>query len=152
VGFGGALTAGAAKQPTQKWHTHSRHKPEQSSLHRGVAWSKGRGKWRAQIVVDKKRRHLGYFAEEVEAAAAYSEAAVAKAKGQPYMPAREIPEQSSQHRGVHWHKGSGKWQAAIGVDGKLRHLGRFAEEAEAAAAYTNAAVARAKAKGQPLPA
>jgi hypothetical protein len=45
---------------------------------------------------------------------------------------------SSQHRGVHWAKASGKWVAMISVNGKRRHLGYFADEEEAAAAYREA--------------
>lgn len=33
------------------------------------------GKWRARITIDGKRRHLGYFASETEAASAYDSAA-----------------------------------------------------------------------------
>jgi hypothetical protein len=49
-------------------------------------------------------------------------------------------EPSSQHRGVHWVKARGKWAAQIRIDGKQRHLGRFADEEQAAAAYREAAV------------
>jgi hypothetical protein len=34
-----------------------------------------------------------------------------------------------------WHQASSKWRAQIRVDGQVRHLGRFAEEAEAARAF-----------------
>ena len=40
-------------------------------------------KWRAKIRVGGKPQHLGYFVEEAEAAAAYKEAAAAKAQGRP---------------------------------------------------------------------
>jgi hypothetical protein len=39
-----------------------------------VCWHKTSGKWRARIRIDGKQRHLGYFADEEEAAAAYREA------------------------------------------------------------------------------
>jgi hypothetical protein len=53
---------------------------------------------------------------------------------------------SSPEKGVSWHKRARKWQARI-CDGellpngrrRLRHLGYFATEAEASAAYTEAA-------------
>ena len=44
---------------------------------------------------------------------------------------------SSRYKGVH--KSAGKWRAMIGYDGKLYHLGYFADEEEAARAYNAAA-------------
>lgn len=50
------------------------------------------------------------------------------------------PGATSRYPGVSWDKGRGKWVAKIRMpDGKRRQLGRFDDEAEAAAAY---AVAR----------
>ena len=40
----------------------------------GVSWCKNYEKWRAQIVINGKRKHLGYFKEELEAHKAYQEA------------------------------------------------------------------------------
>jgi hypothetical protein len=50
---------------------------------------------------------------------------------------------SSQYRGVGWNRAKGMWQAFVRVNGKLHHLGFFAEGAEgeklAAVAYDEAA-------------
>lgn len=43
----------------------------------------------------------------------------------------------SSFKGVYWHKGGKKWNAAAKVDGKQVHLGVFNTELEAAAAYDN---------------
>jgi len=43
---------------------------------KGVFWDKGNRKWRAQIKVDGKFKHLGYFADKREAARAYDVAAL----------------------------------------------------------------------------
>ena len=43
---------------------------------------------------------------------------------------------SSQYKGVTWDRG--KWKAAICVDGKRMHLGRFSSEQDAAKAYNEA--------------
>ena len=42
-----------------------------TSHHRGVSYSKQSGKWLARITFDGKPRHLGFFADDDAAAAAY---------------------------------------------------------------------------------
>jgi hypothetical protein len=44
---------------------------DNTSGYKGVYWRSDRAKWRAQIQVDGKRRHLGYFSDENMAAKAY---------------------------------------------------------------------------------
>jgi hypothetical protein len=39
-----------------------------------VSWAKSSSKWKAQIQIDGKKRHLGLFAAEEEAAKAYRDA------------------------------------------------------------------------------
>ena len=46
-----------------------------SSCFKGVHWFGRTNKWQAQIMMDGKRVHLGYFVDEVDAARAYDEAA-----------------------------------------------------------------------------
>jgi hypothetical protein len=46
------------------------------SAFKGVTWHKQHKKWLAQITVNRKKFHLGYFSDEVEAAAAYNAAAL----------------------------------------------------------------------------
>jgi hypothetical protein len=47
---------------------------------------------------------------------------------------------SSRYKGVTWHKGVRKWQAAIMVGAKSHYLGCFASETDAALAYNAAAL------------
>lgn len=49
-----------------------------SSPYKGVYREKGRGKWRALIYLNDSKRHLGCFTDEIEAAKAYDEAALAQ--------------------------------------------------------------------------
>lgn len=47
-----------------------------SSKFKCVHWNKQRSKWQVRLVVDGKKRHVGYFADETEAARAYDAAAL----------------------------------------------------------------------------
>lgn len=53
---------------------------------------------------------------------------------------RRIKPHSSQYKGVSWYKPYGKWRASIGVDGKVKNLGYFVNEYDAAIAYDRAAI------------
>jgi len=46
-----------------------------SSRYRGVCYNKQTRKWRTTILVNRKRKHLGYFKHEIDAARAYDQAA-----------------------------------------------------------------------------
>ena len=60
---------------TRSQNQHNTRKPaHNTSGLKGVGWAKREGKWRAQIAVDGKGRHLGYFATPEAAHAAYCEA------------------------------------------------------------------------------
>ena len=52
-------------------------KSESSSVFKGVLWSKKYRKWESKITALGKRRHLGYFISEQEAAHAYNKSAIA---------------------------------------------------------------------------
>ena len=113
-----------------------------TSRFKGVCWKKSNSKWEANIKIDGKSTHLGYFDDEEAAAHAYDEAAARL--GRPV----NFPDSSggtkavkggrggtSRFKGVNWHKSHSKWKAKIKIDGKSTHLGYFDDEEEAASAY-----------------
>lgn len=46
-----------------------------SSIYKGVCWDTYKGRWRAQIVINRRRIHLGYFRNEILAAKSFDNAA-----------------------------------------------------------------------------
>lgn len=49
---------------------------DNTSGHKGVSWAPHTNRWRALIVVDGRRTHLGYYPDPVDAARAYDAAAI----------------------------------------------------------------------------
>ncbi|HUO49385.1 MAG TPA: AP2 domain-containing protein [Acidimicrobiales bacterium] len=47
---------------------------------------------------------------------------------------------TSRFKGVSWDRVAGRWRAQVTVDGRMRYLGRFADEVAAAQAYDAAAL------------
>jgi hypothetical protein len=58
----------------QRKHLHCNGK-QLTSAYKGVCWSKSANKWEARIKINRKRKTLGYFDSELEAAEAYETAA-----------------------------------------------------------------------------
>ena len=144
---------------------------EGSSKYAGVCFNTAMNKWQAQIIIEGKQRHIGQYDKEEEAAANYARA-VFKYKGQEALDkARErasarglgvdlsdVPPQlpilkrvgnikggTSKYVGVNFDKVVKKWKAIISIDRKLRHIGYYENEEEAAIDYARAVF---KFKGQ----
>ena len=54
---------------------NKRSHKDSSSKYIGVSWFRRDGKWKAQICLDHKNRHIGYYINEIDAAKAYNEKA-----------------------------------------------------------------------------
>ena len=54
----------------------SKKGPPMSSQFKGVSWDKSREKWMSYIYIDYKRKHLGRFDSEIDAALAYNKTAI----------------------------------------------------------------------------
>lgn len=59
----------------QQQQFNKKGKQNSSSKYKGVNWAKQQNKWRASICVNKKRMHIAYFENEIDAAKAYDAAA-----------------------------------------------------------------------------
>tara|TARA_R110000787_G_scaffold130860_1_gene242799 strand:+ start:886 stop:1365 length:480 start_codon:yes stop_codon:yes gene_type:complete len=55
---------------TQRQNSDKKHLPS-SSKYTGVSWDKEHQKWSAKIWINPKRKHLGYFTDELKASIAY---------------------------------------------------------------------------------
>jgi AP2 domain len=56
-----------------------------SSQYKGVSWHKRDKKWIARVTIDGKRKYLGRFEAEIDAARAYNDAALAAYGNQAYL-------------------------------------------------------------------
>jgi len=116
-----------------------------SSVYTGVGWNLRTKKWRSTIFVHGKGIHLGYFADEVEAALKYDEAAITynKPLNFPWKTTAldaggESASSSSKYIGVRWCEKSEKGVSNLNHEGKQTHLGYFTDEVDAAPKYDEA--------------
>ena len=109
-----------------------------SSTFRGVSWHKLNQKWKANISINGKTKHVGYFDDEETAATKFDEHAAPLGRAVNFPSEGQTQAtmgKSSKFRGVHWHKSHQKWQAKITMDGILTHLGYFDDDETAARKY-----------------
>ena len=134
----------------------------------GVSWDKRDKKWEANIRIDGKKKNLGYYHDEKEAARIYDEQAALLGKPVNF-PLHEGMEQAvkaayyrkdlskvpnvnrpSKYVGVSWSKTNKTWHAMIMIDGKQKGLGYYHDEKEAARMYDEQAALLGKPVNFPL--
>jgi hypothetical protein len=133
-------------------------KQRSSSRYTGVSWDKAKSSWSVQMTdpQTKRSQRIGSYASEEDAARAYDFAAV-QANGpsaKRNFPCEDISElpvtvgekrkqcSSSQCFGVTWDKTNSSWKVRLTdpQTKRLRSIGYFASEEDAARAYDSAAV------------
>jgi hypothetical protein len=112
----------------------SKDKKSCSSKYIGVSWNKSRNKWKSEIRINHKKKHLGSFTSEEEAHEAYQRALKIYLDGGD-LSFMEPKEYSSKYKGVSWDKKSNKWAAYITINSKSKYLGYFTSEEEAYDVY-----------------
>lgn len=132
-------------------NTRSRPAEVGASKYMGVYYEKSTNKWKAQIMIQGRVRHLGFFEDEQAAARYYAKAAYKfKSMKKPFvyggMDLSGVPKQplltkrNGTYQGVK--KCRTKWQARIGIakngETKMTHLGTFDTAEEAAEIYAKA--------------
>lgn len=75
-GYGLDNTGPNLRKATATEQMHNQGPRAGSSAYKGVYWDRRAQRWHARIRADGKRRHLGYFTDEEDAARAYDTAAV----------------------------------------------------------------------------
>jgi hypothetical protein len=107
-----------------------------------VSWHRLNKKWKAQIGIEGKYQHLGYFDDEDDAARAFDERASPLCRrvnfpgpGQALAVKQGAHGIVSQYTGVSWNIGHRKWRSKISIDGKHVGLGYHGSEEAAARAY-----------------
>ena len=63
-----------ADKSENQWNRTQRQTNNKTSIYKGVNFHKVQGMWQVRIQVHRERMHIGYFANEKEAAKAYNEA------------------------------------------------------------------------------
>jgi len=125
-------------------------KKEKISQYKGVTWHKQRKKWYAQVtdrqvwVKKQKQKYGGYFNEEIDAAKRVNqlceemEIPLLNPTTNAIPNQQQAKEQTSQYKGVYYHKQKRKWCARIYTkEKKQQNVGMFKDELDAISTTTS---------------
>merc|ERR1711925_524 len=127
---------GISAIPAQQYQARKK-----TSEYRGVSWHKCNRKWRAQLSLKGKiQKHGGIFKNELEAAIKVNQLCEEmeiplQNPGISAIPTQQCQkkEKTSQYKGVHKHKKSGKWYARLILKGGTEKFGgTYNDEMDAA--------------------
>lgn len=124
-----------------------------TSRYKGVSWHKAGNKWMAQISFKGKRKYLGSYVNEDDAASAYNEAAIEWFGEHAYL--NEIGEENSaseqvldksnqwrkkydsesNYQGITYINKKNKWRSQISFKGRKLHIGVYDSAIISAKAY-----------------
>ena len=103
--------------------------PTYKSKYVGVHWDRQNKQWQAQIEIEGKKQHIGYFGSEEDAARAYDKEAAPLNRplnfpgpGQAQAVKRGAHGIVSRYTGVSWEVSHKKWRAQIEIEGKRTSL------------------------------
>ena len=108
---------------------------ENPSVRAVVAWNDQKEKWQAQIAINDRLEHLGYYKYKKNALNAYQDAL------------NESRKDISLFEGVRWiiRRKKMQYQAQVWIDGRLEHLGYYEDEETAHEVYQKARANRGEA-------
>ena len=134
---------------------------EGSPKYEGVTFEKAINKWEAEIFIEGRPRHIGFYENEEEAATDYARALfkykpwyilggrvdLSDVPSIPPIPKSKLDftEGASRYAGVYFERSAKIWKAEISIDGTARHIGWYKNEEEAGSNYARAVF---KYKGQ----
>lgn len=141
------------RQATRSQNSQNKRPRKNSTIqYKGIGFHKASALWYAEICLDGKRKRIGYFSTQREAAVAYNVEAIRlfgefarlntipETDGPDAVVLHEKHKPKSEYKGVYWDEQRQLWAADFQYQKKKYHAGRFPTEEEAAKARDEVAI------------